>query len=248
MRACSASGFWLSAHCARAFVLGGESVSVFCTRLWLYCALLGLWTRCFVFACRWGPVPPAPRRYTLTHNDLTGELQLSVGGAYNMAQISSWYNRLIRCAFGCSGAGTALCSKCSQRGVIKGGRRWYVPRNCHLCVRKQVSKLMSCSRSCQRHRAGRVAASTQLLLVWTPCWSSGSISITVKVYSAGSVAQTLITVMAGMRCWPSGALAAGAAPACTCTATSAARSAGWRRPACATSSSGARCHSCGLQA
>ena len=47
-------------------------------------------------------MPPAPRRYTLTHNDLTGELQLSVGGAFNMAQISSWYNRLIRCAFGLS--------------------------------------------------------------------------------------------------------------------------------------------------
>ncbi|KAK9846596.1 hypothetical protein WJX81_007362 [Elliptochloris bilobata] len=45
---------------------------------------------------RWGPMPPASRRYTLTHNDLTGELQLSVGAGYNTAQISSWYNRLIR--------------------------------------------------------------------------------------------------------------------------------------------------------
>ena len=50
-------------------------------------------------------MPPAPRRYTLTHNDLTGELQLSVGACYNTAQISSWYNRLIRCA----DAPVALC-------------------------------------------------------------------------------------------------------------------------------------------
>jgi hypothetical protein len=57
-------------------------------------AALSVW---FGARCRWGPTPPAPRRYTLTHNDLTGELQLSVGLAYNTAQISSWYNRLIRC-------------------------------------------------------------------------------------------------------------------------------------------------------
>ena len=68
---------------------------------------------------RRGPVPPAPRRYTLTHNDLTGELQLSVGACYNTAQISSWYNRLIRCA----AAPRALCfshtdaHQCGQWGM-----------------------------------------------------------------------------------------------------------------------------------
>jgi hypothetical protein len=45
-----------------------------------------------------GPPPPAPRRYTLTHNDLTGQLALSIGGCYNAAQVSGWYTRLIRCA------------------------------------------------------------------------------------------------------------------------------------------------------
>lgn len=37
-----------------------------------------------------------PRRYTLTHNDLTGQLLLTIGQQYNNAQLSGWYNRLLR--------------------------------------------------------------------------------------------------------------------------------------------------------
>ena len=37
-----------------------------------------------------------PRRYTLTHNDLTGQLALSIGAVYNTAQVSGWYTQLIR--------------------------------------------------------------------------------------------------------------------------------------------------------
>ena len=37
-----------------------------------------------------------PRRYTLTHNDLTGQLLLTIGQQYNTAQLSGWYNRLLR--------------------------------------------------------------------------------------------------------------------------------------------------------
>lgn len=37
-----------------------------------------------------------PRRYTLTHNDLTGQLLLTIGQQYNPAQLSGWYNRLLR--------------------------------------------------------------------------------------------------------------------------------------------------------
>ena len=43
------------------------------------------------------PQPPAPRRYTLTHNDITGQLNLSIGCNYNTVQVSGWYTRLIRC-------------------------------------------------------------------------------------------------------------------------------------------------------
>ena len=37
-----------------------------------------------------------PRRYTLTHSDLTGDLYLTIGKQYNKAQISNWYTRLMR--------------------------------------------------------------------------------------------------------------------------------------------------------
>jgi hypothetical protein len=40
--------------------------------------------------------PVAPRRYTLTHSDMTGELFLTIGPAYDRAQISGWYTRLMR--------------------------------------------------------------------------------------------------------------------------------------------------------
>lgn len=39
---------------------------------------------------------PLPRRYTLTHNDVTGALALSIGDQYNSAQLEGWYVRMIR--------------------------------------------------------------------------------------------------------------------------------------------------------
>ena len=39
---------------------------------------------------------PTNRRYTLTHNDITGELWLSIGNQYNSKQISGFYTRLLR--------------------------------------------------------------------------------------------------------------------------------------------------------
>jgi hypothetical protein len=37
-----------------------------------------------------------PRRYTLTHSDVTGDLFLTVGSEYDREQISGWYTRLMR--------------------------------------------------------------------------------------------------------------------------------------------------------
>ena len=37
-----------------------------------------------------------PRRYTLTHSDITGDLYLIIGKQYNETQISNWYTRLMR--------------------------------------------------------------------------------------------------------------------------------------------------------
>lgn len=43
-----------------------------------------------------GTVPPSPRRYTLTHNDLTGALRLSIGSDFNARQMGGFYTRLLR--------------------------------------------------------------------------------------------------------------------------------------------------------
>lgn len=37
-----------------------------------------------------------PRRYTLTHSDLTGEFFLTIAREYNRKQVSGWYTRLMR--------------------------------------------------------------------------------------------------------------------------------------------------------
>lgn len=40
--------------------------------------------------------PVIPRRYTLTHSDLTGYLYLTVGPEYDRQQVAGWYTRLMR--------------------------------------------------------------------------------------------------------------------------------------------------------
>jgi hypothetical protein len=37
-----------------------------------------------------------PRRYTLTHSDLTGDLFLTIASNYNEKQMSRWYTKLMR--------------------------------------------------------------------------------------------------------------------------------------------------------
>ena len=37
-----------------------------------------------------------PRRYTLTHSDVTGELFLTIGRDYDWKQVSGWYTRFMR--------------------------------------------------------------------------------------------------------------------------------------------------------
>lgn len=39
---------------------------------------------------------PGFRRYTLTHNDITGALQLSIGSDYNQRQVQGFYTRILR--------------------------------------------------------------------------------------------------------------------------------------------------------
>jgi hypothetical protein len=40
--------------------------------------------------------PLSPRRYTLTHSDVTGRLFLSIGREYDSKRLSQWYTKLMR--------------------------------------------------------------------------------------------------------------------------------------------------------
>ncbi|PNW74675.1 hypothetical protein CHLRE_12g487500v5 [Chlamydomonas reinhardtii] len=74
------------------------------------------------------PAPPRSRKYTLTHNDITGNLRLTIGADYNQQQISGFYTRLLRdeviaewVAVGASGY--ALHVYCH----VSGEERWLAP-------------------------------------------------------------------------------------------------------------------------
>lgn len=40
--------------------------------------------------------PLSPRRYTLTHSDVTGQLFLSIGPEFDARKLSHWYTRMMR--------------------------------------------------------------------------------------------------------------------------------------------------------
>jgi hypothetical protein len=40
--------------------------------------------------------PSTPRRYTLTHSDISGDLFLTIGPEYDHQQIAGWYTRVMR--------------------------------------------------------------------------------------------------------------------------------------------------------
>jgi hypothetical protein len=67
------------------------------------------------------------RRYTLTHNDITGALKLTVGPDYNQAQISGFYTRLLRdeviAEWRFGPQGPALHVYCH----VSGEERWLAP-------------------------------------------------------------------------------------------------------------------------
>lgn len=77
------------------------------------------------------PSPPhQPRRYTLTHNDITGSLWLTVGRNYNTKQISGFYTRLLRDEVTAEwrsnsepGGGASLHVFCH----VSGQERWLAP-------------------------------------------------------------------------------------------------------------------------
>ena len=70
--------------------------------------------------------PVTPRRYTLTHSDASGDLYLAIGPAYDEAQVSGWYTRLMRdevlAEWRADPAGPALHVHCHVSGGIVIGR------------------------------------------------------------------------------------------------------------------------------
>ena len=70
-----------------------------------------------------------PRRYTLTHSDMTGQLFLSIGNQYNTQEISKLYTRLMRdevLAELVSEQGTTMLNVYCHisGGFVFGGARW----------------------------------------------------------------------------------------------------------------------------
>lgn len=54
---------------------------------------------------------PASRRYTLTHNDVTGALTLSIGPDYNARQVQGFYTRILRDEITAEWLFAASCSR-----------------------------------------------------------------------------------------------------------------------------------------
>ncbi|GIL70344.1 hypothetical protein Vretimale_3466 [Volvox reticuliferus] len=74
------------------------------------------------------PAPPLSRKYTLTHNDITGNLRLTIGPEYNDKQISGFYTRLLRDEVvaewvNIGSSGFALHVYCH----VSGQERWLAP-------------------------------------------------------------------------------------------------------------------------
>lgn len=73
--------------------------------------------------------PVAPRCYTLTHSDLTGDLFLTMGLEYDRKQVSGWYTRLMRdevlAEWRDDGDGPCLHVFCHvSGGLVMGTARW----------------------------------------------------------------------------------------------------------------------------
>lgn len=70
-----------------------------------------------------------PRRYTLTHSDVTGDLFLTIGARYDRKQISGFYTRLMRdevlAELSDDGKGVSLHVYCHvSGGLVFGSAGW----------------------------------------------------------------------------------------------------------------------------
>lgn len=130
------------------------------------------------------PAPPL-RRYTLTHNDVTGDLSLTIGSDYNHKQISGFYTRLLRdevtAEWKHSGPSYALHVYCH----VSGEERWLAPPMLRNYIFRREMPLVSCVQaSASVWRAvllstyaefpiftaiDVISASTHTMLLWCCC-------------------------------------------------------------------------------
>ena len=73
--------------------------------------------------------PVAPRCYTLTHSDRTGDMDLTIGPAHDLKQVAGWYTRFMRdevLASWCDeGDGLELHVHCHvSGGLVLGSPGW----------------------------------------------------------------------------------------------------------------------------
>lgn len=93
----------------------------------------------------------AQRRYTLTHNDLTGQLLLTVGSQYNTKQLSGWYSQLLRdeilAYWQFDGPNPVLHIECH----VSGNQTWLAPPSLRDYIFRREMPLVSLA-ACFRQR------------------------------------------------------------------------------------------------
>eukprot|EP00879_Flechtneria_rotunda_P023601 GHRR01024968.1.p1 GENE.GHRR01024968.1~~GHRR01024968.1.p1 ORF type:complete len:226 (+),score=49.13 GHRR01024968.1:159-836(+) len=77
-----------------------------------------------------GSALPTTRRYTLTHNDVTGALKLSIGPQYNVQQVQGFYTRILRDEITAEWLFTAGSDAPAELHIychVSGEERWMAP-------------------------------------------------------------------------------------------------------------------------
>lgn len=95
--------------------------------------------------------PPQSRRYTLTHNDITGALQLSIGSDYNQRQVDGFYTRILRdeiTAEWLFGKGSAAPAELHIYCHVSGDERWLAPPQLRNFIFRREMTLVSLGTLC----------------------------------------------------------------------------------------------------
>lgn len=127
-----------------------------------------------------GSFPPPSRRYTLTHNDITGALQLSIGSDYNQQQVQGFYTRILRDEITAEwyfAAGAAAPAELHIYCHVSGEERWLAPPQLrNFIFRREMTLVrgLHAYSSC-----GAAAAGTVLGCAAKAPWAAGSLLVLI---------------------------------------------------------------------